>query len=45
MSGYHTTTPIPEWQFIPKPFDRATVLRKVEDVLRRPGEEVRLLTE
>jgi signal transduction histidine kinase len=29
MSGYRSGTPLPDWQFIPKPFDRQILLAKV----------------
>jgi signal transduction histidine kinase/CheY-like chemotaxis protein len=32
-SGYHHGTPAPGWQFVGKPFDRATLLAKIGDAL------------
>jgi YesN/AraC family two-component response regulator len=32
MSGYHSGTPLPDWQFIAKPFDRHMLLAKIGNV-------------
>jgi two-component system, cell cycle sensor histidine kinase and response regulator CckA len=32
MSGYHAANPLPEWQFIAKPFDRQILLAKIGNV-------------
>jgi len=39
MSGYHAGNPLPEWQFIAKPFDRQLLLAKVGNV--QPAGELR----
>jgi signal transduction histidine kinase/CheY-like chemotaxis protein len=35
MSGYHGASPLPDWQFIAKPFDRQVLLAKIGHV--QPG--------
>jgi hypothetical protein len=35
MSGYHAASPLPDWQFIAKPFDRQILLAKIAHV--QPG--------
>jgi signal transduction histidine kinase len=35
MSGYHAASPMPDWQFIAKPFDRQILLAKIGHV--QPG--------
>jgi len=35
MSGYHAAAPLPDWQFIAKPFDRQILLAKIAHV--QPG--------
>ncbi|HEY0483310.1 MAG TPA: ATP-binding protein [Kofleriaceae bacterium] len=35
MSGYHASAPLPDWQFIAKPFDRQILLAKIAHV--QPG--------
>jgi hypothetical protein len=35
MSGYHGASPLPDWQFLAKPFDRQILLAKVGHV--QPG--------
>jgi signal transduction histidine kinase len=35
MSGYHAAVPMPDWQFIAKPFDRQILLAKIAHV--QPG--------
>jgi CheY-like chemotaxis protein len=35
MSGYHAGAPVPDWQFIAKPFDRQILLAKIGHV--QPG--------
>jgi len=35
MSGYHASTPLPDWQFVAKPFDRQILLAKIAHV--QPG--------
>jgi signal transduction histidine kinase len=37
MSGYHAGNPLPDWQFIAKPFDRQILLAKIGNV-QAPGE-------
>jgi signal transduction histidine kinase len=39
MSGYHAGNPLPDWQFIAKPFDRQILLAKIGNV--QPGGELR----
>ena len=36
MSGYHPASPVPDWQFIAKPFDRQILLAKIGHV--HPGD-------
>ena len=41
MSGYHQGVPIDPRRFVAKPFDRATLLGTVAEVLtKRPGDTV-----
>jgi signal transduction histidine kinase len=40
MSGYHAGNPLPDWQFIAKPFDRQILLAKVGNV--QPAGELRV---
>ena len=35
MSGYHAASPLPDWQFIAKPFDRQILLAKIGHI--QPG--------
>jgi two-component system cell cycle sensor histidine kinase/response regulator CckA len=39
MSGYHAGNPLPDWQFIAKPFDRQLLLAKISSV--QPTGELR----
>jgi signal transduction histidine kinase len=39
MSGYHAGNPLPDWQFIAKPFDRQILLAKIGNI--QPGGELR----
>jgi two-component system cell cycle sensor histidine kinase/response regulator CckA len=37
MSGYQQGTPIPDWQFIAKPFDRQILLAKIGNLTTATG--------